>query len=95
MKKLQNLFKVLPKESFTSYIRNDFRKVKIYRDLECIEFFCVPLFTDYLFDLHKKFQVVSSYGAIKNTRFGVTATICFSVLLIIDRHIQSHTQTNR
>ena len=26
-----------------------------------LEFFCVPLYTDYLSDLHRKFQIASSY----------------------------------
>ena len=26
-----------------------------------LQFFCVPICTDYLFDLHKKFHVASTY----------------------------------
>ena len=51
------------------------------------EFFCMPVYTDGLSDLHKKFQTVSIYmKKMLNTKFGVSSLICFLDMLTTDIH---------
>ena len=57
------------------------------------EFFRVPLYTEFLSDLYKKFQVASRYGT--DTKFDVFAIICILVMLITENtHTRTNTRTN-
>ena len=51
------------------------------------------MYTEFLSDLYKKFQVASAHDTNVNTKFDVSAVICFWVMLITDT--QTHTQTKR
>ena len=43
-----------------------------------LEMFCMPLYTDYLFNLHTKFQVVYTYDtSVEQQIWSYSAIICF------------------
>ena len=56
-------------------------------DLNILEFFCVPLYSGYLFDLHKKFPVASTYAA--NVEY---QSMEFFLLVFGDIQIKDDTQ---
>ena len=60
---------------------------KIFRALaECFRIFCVPLYTDYLFDLHENFKKHLNEIQMQKIKFGVSVVICVWVI--------RHTYTN-
>ena len=42
------------------------------------EFFCVCLYTEFLSDLYKKFQVASTYDTNAETKLGISSAILFT-----------------
>ena len=58
------------------------------------EFYCVFQYTDKLSDLHKKFEVASTYDVNERYQIWVSATISFWVTLVTSTRTRMHTVTN-
>ena len=62
--------------------------------INVLEFFCVPLYIELLFDLYEKFQILSVYDT--NVEYQI---LCFCYNLFLgyadNRHTDTHTQTHR
>ena len=56
------------------------------------EFFYMSLFTDSLSDLQKSFKLYLHMIQTCDTKFGVSAVICFEVMLITDTHTYKETE---
>ena len=58
-----------------------------------LELFCVFLYTDFLSNLHKKFQGESTYGTIIDCKLAVSAILFFNYADNLHAHIYSQTGT--
>ena len=67
--------------------------IKMYRQKipsiggDVFEFFCLPLCRDYLYDLHNKFQLISTYD--KKIQFQI-CSLCYNLFLsyAVKRHTE-------
>ena len=73
-----------------------FANTKFRPGRNVLEFFCVPLYTNFLSDHHEKFQVASTYNA--NVKCQIWSFCCRLFLSYADNrhaHTHTHTQTNQ
>ena len=55
-----------------------------------LEFFCVPLYTNYLSNIHKKFQVTATHDI--NVEYHIWSFHYFFLIMMI-RHVHTHKPT--
>ena len=75
----------------SKYTRKDWQEIELLDHSACVIFFYVPLYKDYLPDVHKEFQEASTHDTDVEHQIRNFCYNLFWVLLIIYKYTHTYT----